>query len=931
VTSTSYTFLTATTTDPSGHQTQVTKDLDGRTTQTVRLNPYGYNAVVMFQYGQFDQVANITQDLDGSADSYGPTWWFTYDLLGRRVKLSDPDSGTTTWTYNGFGDVLSETRAAGSSSPVTTSYTYDPLGRVTTAAYSDGGIATYTYDTAPMGIGKLAQTVSDDFVVTNYGYDSLGRPDYTEWLVPTGNENWQLFNTWTAYDNQGRVSTVTYPYSADFWTVRIMAQDNYDGWSGGLQTVTQNGSTLWQVGDRFPDGSLSYAINANSEYLSRNYDSNGRVTSIEDETWAGNEIINLTYSYNADGTTRSLTDSIRGGGRSEAYFYDSLHQLTGWQVAYNANNNEDPPVNFTSYGYDSLGNMTTVEVNWSYTEYNTYGGQSYIPQQTQGYRPHQLASQYFYAQGTGPEYAYDPAGRQTYASATRGQVTYKNYDLPKRVTDTQGNTTTFVYDASHRRVRKSGGATGTTTITVGGLFEERLDSRGYPSEYVMYVPGTDGMTTQLSNAPWVPATVNCMHPDKLGNVVAITSSAPGQNQYDYYDPFGRRADLTGQATSVGVPDVQVGFTGQQMDDDLGLINMRGRIYDPVQRRFLSMDPHVTNPLNALSYNPYTYVLNSPTNGTDPTGFDGEFDGADFGDDWVGDTNYFNGYSGSYTDNVYLGVVTPSPNPDVGMSAGPLSAIENIQAIEEETYDPYDDIPSTPLSTLPSVTSADQIRQFQTVDRFHTNYWSTIRPETRHLVGDRYMGIPYPKGVIEVGEPIVVEPEPAEPSVEAHPECPAMYEDDNRPLTQDEYVALRNVLDPLPPLDTRVQRFGVGGSFGAVIGFSGEAGVAWFDSTKTGARKWGLYANFSGTVGLQLQAGIGGVTGMTNSIRDFEGRGTARNFTLGPVTWTNETSGPDRMSIGTDPTTGHAFSFDGKGIGVALWTFSDGYTWTTFDE
>jgi RHS repeat-associated protein len=767
-TSTSYTFLTATTTDPSGHQTQITKDLDGRTTQTVRFNttPGGYNAVLTFQYGQFGQVSSITEN-------GGPTQWFTYDLLGRRIKLSDPDSQTTTWTYNGFGDVLSENRMG-----VTTSYVYDPLGRVTTATYGDG-VTQYTYDTAPMGIGKLAQTLSEDWVLTTYGYDTLGRPDYTEWSVPTGNETSLFFNSWKVYDNQGRESTVTYPWSADLSGLRITTQDNYDAWSGALQTITWGGTTLWQIGDRAPDGSLSYGYNGNGEFLYRAYDANGRVTYIEDRTSAGLDIVNLSYSYNPDGTTQSVWDAVTGDGRSEGYSYDSLHQLTNWQVYVGLY--DDPWGRSTSYGYDPFGNMTTVQVNGAYTEYNIYGGQSYVPQQTQGYRPHQLAEQYFYAQGTGPVYAYDTAGRQTYASATRRQVTYKDYDLPRSVVDAQNNTTTFAYDAGHNRVRKSGGATGTMTITVGGLFEERFNSGGYPTEFVLYVPATDGITMQLSNMPWWPTAISCLHSDKLGNVVAITSSASSQTQYFYYDPFGRRADVTGQATSVGIPDVQVGFTSQEMDDDLGLINMRGRIYDPVQRRFLSMDPHVTNPLNELSYNPYIYVLNSPTNGTDPTGLDDflGFDETTFEppstDDLVSSPTF-----DSETEPSLPAVVLPSANPDMGMTGGTLALPEEavnppVWTLETED-DPYLGIETIQPEPRRDVTPADQINQFKKAYAFTTNWWSNIRPETIHLVdGYGYMGTPYPKGVVEVGEPTVQSPH-APPPVEIMCEnrCQATY-------------------------------------------------------------------------------------------------------------------------------------------------------------
>ncbi len=49
--------------------------------------------------------------------------------------------------------------------------------------------------------------------------------------------------------------------------------------------------------------------------------------------------------------------------------------------------------------------------------------------------------------------------------------------------------------------------------------------------------------------------------------------------------------------------------------------MNGRIYDPLIGRFLSADPILQDPMNGQSYNRYTYVLNNPTNLTDPTGFE----------------------------------------------------------------------------------------------------------------------------------------------------------------------------------------------------------------------------------------------------------------------------------------------------------------------
>ena len=53
-----------------------------------------------------------------------------------------------------------------------------------------------------------------------------------------------------------------------------------------------------------------------------------------------------------------------------------------------------------------------------------------------------------------------------------------------------------------------------------------------------------------------------------------------------------------------------GFTGHTHLDAVGLIHMRGRVYDPRIGRFLSADPIVQLGYSQV-VNPYTYVLNSP--------------------------------------------------------------------------------------------------------------------------------------------------------------------------------------------------------------------------------------------------------------------------------------------------------------------------------
>ena len=48
--------------------------------------------------------------------------------------------------------------------------------------------------------------------------------------------------------------------------------------------------------------------------------------------------------------------------------------------------------------------------------------------------------------------------------------------------------------------------------------------------------------------------------------------------------------------------------------------IQGRMYDYNNGRFLSVDPFIQAPTSTQSMNPYTYILNNPLSGTDPTGY-----------------------------------------------------------------------------------------------------------------------------------------------------------------------------------------------------------------------------------------------------------------------------------------------------------------------
>ena len=56
-------------------------------------------------------------------------------------------------------------------------------------------------------------------------------------------------------------------------------------------------------------------------------------------------------------------------------------------------------------------------------------------------------------------------------------------------------------------------------------------------------------------------------------------------------------------------------------DKFGLINMNGRVYDPLVGRFLNPDIFVKDPTNPIDFNRYMYCHNNPLKYVDPSGYE----------------------------------------------------------------------------------------------------------------------------------------------------------------------------------------------------------------------------------------------------------------------------------------------------------------------
>ncbi len=101
-------------------------------------------------------------------------------------------------------------------------------------------------------------------------------------------------------------------------------------------------------------------------------------------------------------------------------------------------------------------------------------------------------------------------------------------------------------------------------------------------------------------------TVEYLHTDALGSVVAVTNASRTVLERREYEPYG--SQLTPAVTN------GPGYTGHVQDAATGLVYMQQRYYDAQIGRFLSADPVAAT---IDDFNRYAYVRNNPLNGPTP--------------------------------------------------------------------------------------------------------------------------------------------------------------------------------------------------------------------------------------------------------------------------------------------------------------------------
>jgi RHS repeat-associated protein len=579
--------------DAAGNQSVVERNIDGqviRSTQQLESQAL----VTSYRYGAFGLLRSVT-------DPGGSEVHLSFDRLGRIKQRVEPNSGTKTFDFNGFGEL---TRSTHVESGETSDFTYDSLGRLTTIENNDGATV-FAWDSAPNAIGALAETLSPQGVKTRHFYDSLGRAFAVEQEI-----DGETLRLSAELDAQARPTALHYPGSGDGEPpgLSLRLHHNSSEYLSRIRYVTNESSPrdLWRALARNADDALTSAQSGDSVVHTYAYKAAlGQIERIRSAN-GSTTLFDLKYDYWPNGLVRSRRDQVVG--RKEGFGFDALNRLTEWR------SEQDGQARSTSYTYDSAGNLKTTTVNGDVIEKYTYG-------LTAGRLPHAITRRQEGQAGSDlvsvTNYTYDTSGRLL-TGGNRTVDAYTAFDLPKSVS-VRGETYTFRYNAFGERAEKRG--PDGTTVYLGEHYERRTQASGV--DHIFHVVGPDGPIAQIErdDANSAPV-VNYLASDALGTVNASIGASGSVTARRYFEPFGRRIGPNGAPLGDdGASTLHKGFTGHEHDSALRLINMKGRLYDPDLKRLLTPDPHVMFPLLGQSWNRYSYVMNSPLNLTDPTGFD----------------------------------------------------------------------------------------------------------------------------------------------------------------------------------------------------------------------------------------------------------------------------------------------------------------------
>ena len=625
VTTTEYLGLTVKTTNPNGQVKVQKMDETGKVERITDANgsfiDYGYD-------NQGNLVETISYDDQGSPI----TITMDYDAYGRKTQMSDPDKGTWYYTNNSLGELISQTDANGQ----TTQNYYDVRGRL--FFRKEPGVRSYwEHDTAKEGLMRkefsLGEYTTDGKAKqVDLVYDAFYRPVATNTRIYDGSLDGGLltgdnvyYSTSATYDEYGRAfqsfdatgAGVLYQYND--YGYQVITRDAANGFEGQIyHEVKKTDARGNVVHERMYDRFDSFKIYD---------DATGYLQDIHALSANGYLVQDLNYAFDAIGNLIRRTDLAPPAGgigtstlHTETFKYDVLNRLKEEYYNYNAQAE-------ALYVYDDTGNLT--QKDGMVLQYNDP-------------KPHAVSA------ADNQSYAYDNNGNMTQRTGTKPlTITYTAFDKPDYMNN--GTWTNHIaYDANRSRyirVDDNGSDRTLTHYTPGVEFVYKstgMKAKRYIGNLVIHV---EVDSIGAGNLPEIDINrnrwdFNYLLKDHIGSTHQVVGKTGDASARMGFNAWGERRKPPLDSLNSGLNTFEVipidtvwtamgskiedttnrGFTGHEQFDQMGIIHMNGRIYDPFLGRFLQADPIIQDPYDTQSLNRYSYVMNNPLSYTDPTGY-----------------------------------------------------------------------------------------------------------------------------------------------------------------------------------------------------------------------------------------------------------------------------------------------------------------------
>jgi RHS repeat-associated protein len=511
---------------------------------------------------------------------------YTYDGRGNILTETDALGYVTTNTYDSLNNLLSVSKSIGGGVNAVTSYTYNSLGGILTTTDPLGNVTTNTYDskgdlltvTTPAPNGSTAASV------TTFTYDSKGElltikdplnNVTTLTYYPTG-----LINTIT--DAQQNVTTYAYDAHGNRTSVTDALNHQttfaYDA-ADRLTTITYPGSTGTTTFGYDYRGRRTSVTDQNGKTTTYAYDDADRLTSVTDAATPGNV---TTYGYDTESNLTSIQDA---NNHTTSFAYDAFGRVTRMTF---------PSGYIETYGYDADNNLSNKtdrknqQITYTYDQLNRLTGKTY---------PDSTAVNYTYdknshlTQVTDPtgtyQFTFDNMGRLTSTTTSYAFLTGRNfttsysYDAASNrtgFTDPESGATSYVYDTLNRLQTLTPPAAFTSSGNFGFTYDalsrrtQMTRPNGLKSIYaydnlsrllsVLHQSGSttlDGAAYAVDNAgnrtsrtPQPSGTASNYAYDAIYQLTGVTQNSTTTESYTY-DPVGNRLSSLGVSSYTNNP------------------------------------------------------------------------------------------------------------------------------------------------------------------------------------------------------------------------------------------------------------------------------------------------------------------------------------------------------------------------------------------